>query len=207
MKNRTLVIGIVALVLASLTCRGFNLGFGKTTTEDVLNPSPVVPTEGEAPSESGTRVAPSTTPHAQQQTITGIGTIYYNNRIPLTITFAPAGGQVSGSSIYHGPVESFTEEGGCNGSQTITMSGTFAGGNWGLSSGTLILEIIIEEPCKASTLTFTGTWEGNFSADGYGNGTLQVNFLDFTDFLTESVLWQVTYLPDEFQAALSTPIP
>ncbi len=136
----------------------------------------------------------------QPQTITGIGTIGGDSKMPLTITFAPAGGQVSGSEIYHGPMVEVNGKGVCNGSQTITMKGTFAGGDGAAASGTLIYEMIIEgEPCNPLTTTFTGTWSGNFHANGSGNGTIIMDS-------GESLSWQVTYSPDEFQAALPVQI-
>lgn len=125
MKNRTLVIGIaiVALVFASLSCKGFSLGLGGATTEDedativashltliaprteeALTPHPVVPTEGELHAESGTRVPSSTPPAAsvveEFLRVWSTGIAYNTASAPTTFTIDQAW-QVTEIVTYH----------------------------------------------------------------------------------------------------------
>ena len=146
---------------------------------------------------------PPTRPvHAQEepQTITATGTITHDplwvavrDDIPLTMTFPPAGGPVTGSAtavVYlFGPSDSE-----CYARETLTFSGTFAGGDGGYASGTYVLQqenetcigVVFTDPAKP--------WEGNFYANGTGSGHIVAK--------KSEPGWQVTYSPAEFQAAL-----
>ncbi len=142
------------------------------------------------------------------RTITGTGTwMYAETPSPLTITFAPAGGLVTGSGVYQGvalEAPTYWSDGTlaytCYGSANLTMEGTFAGGDGGAASGTLTITHTWNqsENCEGYTtpnLIPNATWSGNFYADGTANG-----------FLYAYKPWQVTYSPEEFQAALPVQI-
>ena len=117
---------------------------------------------------------------------------------PLLMIFPPAGGPVTGIFYNHyfryGDQEYF-----CSCEANFNFSGTFAGGDGGAASGTItrtytpigdIFPPDCPEPGEVS-----GTWNGNFYANGTGNGTFQVEGVDSP--------WKVTYLAADFAAALA----
>lgn len=137
----------------------------------------------------------------QPQTITGTGTITVDP-IPLTITFAPAGGPVTGSAFIQGNIAGGTK---CTGTLSVTMIGSFAGGDGGAASGTFTWEVKADNAdCSVFSGTSRGSWNGHFYANGAGSGITHAEDGPWSGLEGP---WQVTYSPEEFQAALSTPIP
>ncbi len=134
----------------------------------------------------------------------GLGADCSNADCPLTITFPPAGGAVTGNGIWQGELE------GTLLTSTFTMTGTFAGGDGGAASGTWIEVIGDGKSDCASCITWTGSWNGNFYANGTGSGTIATETVyapNVSDEVMESKIddypWQVTFSAQEFQAALA----
>jgi hypothetical protein len=155
------------------------------------------------------------TPHpvsAQQPqtTITATGDIggdCSNGQCPLTITFSPAGGAVTGNSFWQGEME------GTVVTLTFTMTGTFAGGDGGAASGTWVSVLGDGDPDCYSCITWRGSWDGNFYANGTGSGIIDTETIhvpNVSDEVMESKIdnnsWQVTFSAEEFQAALAPAI-
>lgn len=141
----------------------------------------------------------------QTSTITATGTIGIRDGLPLTITFTPAGGTVTGSVFLE---EDIGVDYPCVITWKINLTGTFTGGDGGTISGTSTTEMIGD--CAWTEKPMTGTWSGNFYADGTGSGTVQV--FGSTEFigggevqqgpLDMEVPWQVTFSAEEFAAGL-----
>jgi hypothetical protein len=131
----------------------------------------------------------------EPQTVTGTGTMLFFYHAPLTMTFPPAGGPVTGSAV----VDTHSRPGYCPVTMNFTFSGTFAGGDGGAASGTWMATGTGEktETCTGGTLEMNETWNGNFYANGTGDGELTGEFKTW---------WQVTYSPEEFAAALNPPV-
>jgi len=148
--------------------------------------------------------SPTLTGRAQQPpTITATGT--FGDGVPLTITFPPAGGAVTGNSFSQGEME------GTVVTLTFTMTGTFAGGDGGAASGTWVSMLGDGDPDSNSCTTWRGSWNGNFYANGTGSGIIDTETIHVPGYeVMESKIdddpWQVTFSAAEFQAALSGPI-
>jgi hypothetical protein len=146
---------------------------------------------------------PPTLPVRAQEpkTVTGTGAITLNAAvsIPLTITFAPAGGPVTGRAY----LQKVSSNGGyeCTNTADLTWSGIFDGGDGGAASGPWTGTESSEGPgCMyIHTTEADSTWSGNFNANGTGEGT-------FIDSDGSAYSWQVTYSAAEFQAALKPPV-
>ncbi len=133
---------------------------------------------------------------AQQtpQTVTGRGTVL--DYPGLTITFPPAGGAVNGKAVFEG------KTGDCTGTSTITMTGTFAGGDGGAASGTM--DLILEGySCLTMENKIEGTWDGVFSDSGQASGIISIPYIAIGPGLYDvEYPWKIAYSPEEFAAAL-----
>jgi len=111
----------------------------------------------------------------------------------FSITFSPAGGPVTGSVYVDWPITNL-QTGEKIGDEILqgNLTGTFAGGDGGLVSGTMatgqvsITYLVSCDTCINQTESAVGSpWEGHLRVDGTGNG-----WIGPTD-----VLWNVTYSP------------
>jgi len=130
---------------------------------------------------------PLTPAHAQQlPTITGNGTLNTKTNYQITMTFPPAGGAVTG----HGQIQ--YERLDCTVTCVMTLTGTFAGGDGGVVTGTWTAEA--SSACLTRPVTLSDSWSGVFNANGTGLGTLDIGDNSYT--------WQITYSAEEFAAGL-----
>jgi hypothetical protein len=141
---------------------------------------------------------PISTGQAQQTiTITGTGTFNIGYETPLTMTFSPSGGPVSGHSHWEGNTVQIISKGekheGCPGTGDLTLTGTFAGGDGGEVSGTL--EYMVNSPCFTMSAPWPGVWSGRLYANGTGSGEATVG-------VSDTVTWQITYSAEQFAAGL-----
>ncbi len=123
----------------------------------------------------------------------------------FSITFNPAGGTVTGSFYVDWPI-TYLDKDQKIGDEVAqgTLTGTFAGGDGGLVSGTVstgqvsVTYFVECDGCIDSTESKVGTpWEGHLWADGTGNGWIG----------PADVLWNVTFSALDFQAGLAVPTP
>jgi len=134
---------------------------------------------------------------AEGPTITGTGTLSVSgNALALTLTFPPAGGPVTGTiysqtSVPNPPLSP------CVQTFTGSVEGTFAGGDGGVVNGTLVVDFSFVCSNGQNEQHYSGTWSGNFLADGTGGGTWSAG--------GQGGPWQVTYSATEFQAAIVPP--
>jgi hypothetical protein len=141
-----------------------------------------------------------TTVTATGQMCDASGTYCY----PMQFSFDPAGGPVTGSSSgsldLSGPGYTAIQN------TSISMNGTFAGGDGGAVGGTLSVHSVGTLsmpgfPDQSATHDDTGTWEGYLRADGTGDGT--VSTFSVGEGSAGVGIWSVTYSADEFQAGLN----
>ena len=143
----------------------------------------------------------------ESQTITATGTFGSDScsaaACLLTLTFPPAGGAVTGGWVGHGVIEGQAVTG------TLTMTGTYAGGDGGAASGTWVSTLGGESTDCTSCMIWRGSWRGNFYANGTGSGILDTETV-YAPAVSPEVMeskidddpWQVTFSPEEFRAAL-----
>jgi hypothetical protein len=147
--------------------------------------------------------SPTLPGRAQQQpkTITGS---FFMSAFLFTISFDPNGGPITFQAY---PLGEDTD-GVCKleAMKSDTASGTFAGGDGGVASGTYNSIPIADVPgCEMAVYHgMSGSWTGNFYANGTGSGT--ATMID-PDGEIADITWVAQYSAAEFQAALSTPIP
>jgi hypothetical protein len=146
---------------------------------------------------------PISTGHAQQTvTITGTGTFSLGYETPLTMTFSPSGGPVSGHAHWEGNTVQVTYKGekreGCPGTAELTLTGTFAGGDGGEVSGTL--EYMINSPCFTMSAPWPGIWSGHLYANGTGSGEGTLGVIGTEN--SQTTQWQITYSAEQFAAGL-----
>jgi hypothetical protein len=136
----------------------------------------------------------------QTKTITGI---LYLQVVGFNISFDPNGGPITLEAVPPGEVD----DGVCNfaAERIDTASGTFTGGDGGVVSGTFnSLPVYGVPDCGGFSFDgWSGTWSGNFYANGTGSGT--VNFIG-SDFETFDKPWAAFFSAEEFQAALPNQI-
>jgi len=109
----------------------------------------------------------------------------------IVISFPPNGGPVTGTLDGSGSKD------GCTFVNSGTVDGTFAGGDGGIVTGTVVWTMNATCGSNSISETWNGTWQGIFRADGTGSGDGQV--------LTAAGTWQVSYSAEEFQR-ITTPI-
>lgn len=149
---------------------------------------------------------PSFTVRGQSpQTITATGTSLGSDSsiASLIMTFPPAGGPVNGTI-------QLDEKGvNCSGFLSLTLVGTFAGGDGGLATGTM--NGTQPKDCFAGPVIgpvlveYSGTWTMNFYANGTGSGVMDVSAHSQTKSAQFQSPLKVTFSPAEFQAALIIP--
>ena len=136
------------------------------------------------------------------KTITATGTLTRPDNesfsIPLTMTFPPAGGEVTGSAYFY---YSENNSDGTISEMTVqwTFEGTFAGGDGGAAVGTVSGTIVAT---GNPVFEYTGPWSGNFYANGTGNGVYDATVSGGGQSASGQFIWQVTFSAEEFAAAL-----
>lgn len=117
---------------------------------------------------------------------------------PIQVDFDPAGGEVVGwvSGSVNIPNPPATD---CLLRLSGTMNGIFEGGDGGLVSGTFVAEQNITCESGSSTDVWSGSWNGNFYANGTGSGVWSAS--------TGAGTWSIWYEADQFSSALATPSP
>ncbi len=149
--------------------------------------------------------------HAQAPTsITATGTLLYHDdaAVPISLTFPPQGGPVSGSIDFHhgGPFGDVD----CDGTLKVDFQGFFTGGDGGRFAGAA--QGTARYDCddgSALLIRYDGPWSGSLQADGTASGewycTASLADSDEPAHLSRT-LWQVAFSPDVFHAAASAAI-
>ncbi len=146
----------------------------------------------------------------QPQAITAAGFITDpdGTRIPLSLTFRPAGGAVSGTVDYH-YARTFGEF-NCDGSVSLVLDGMFAGGDAGAASGTA--DGTIQFSCDDGSFSradYQARWSGTFLATGAASGLWSWTRepVDDPDETASGLsTWSVSYSPAVFGAAVDSTI-
>lgn len=144
------------------------------------------------------------------QAITAYGFIESRDgsRFPLSLTFRPAGGPVTGSVDYH-YARTFGDT-NCNGSVDLSLRGMFPGGDSGLASGSA--DGTLRFACDDGSFhraNYRAEWSGAFHADGTAGGgwvASQIPVDDPAATVSRQGTWSITYSPTIFQAASSPTI-
>jgi hypothetical protein len=147
-------------------------------------------------------ISPTQPGRAQQpHTITGILILHV---VGFNISFDPNGGPITLEPLPPGEVD----DGVCNfaAERIDTASGTFTGGDGGVVSGTFnSLPVYGVPDCGGFSFDgWSGTWSGNFYANGTGSGT--VHFIGTKDGETFDKEWAAFFSAEEFRAALPNQI-
>jgi len=139
-------------------------------------------------------------------TITATGEVTQSDdqsfSLPLTLTFSPAGGDVSGT-VYD--QRDYTNSDGsiCTLLVRWNWIGSFEGGDGGVAGGPL--DGTLEgEGCTDGfpTFNYSGSWSGNFYADGTGSGVYDATIEAQGQTASGQFIWSVTFSPAEFEAGL-----
>ncbi len=145
--------------------------------------------------------------HGQEsQTITGTGTMTRPDdesfAFPLSLTFPPAGGDVTGTLFEQ---RDYTNADGSICALVVhwTLTGTFEGGDGGAASGP-VEGTLSGDGCTDGIPVFeyNGSWSGNFYANGSGSGIYDATVSAEGETTTGQFTWVVSYPEQDFAAAL-----